>query len=170
MDPPGPRDRAVARLLLQARKERRVSVRVLLERMAQPISAPTYARYESGQRALAPGVLADICQAVDLDVDELLSRADAEVSATTQTSEMGFVYDPTGPQVPAIRVRVTRLMTSDETWLDPVRGMLRLHADTGTDRNGDLLLDEPLVRVIAQILGLTLLECWTRLTRFIEHD
>ncbi|SDO56401.1 Helix-turn-helix domain-containing protein [Nakamurella panacisegetis] len=158
-------------MLSRLRKEQRVSVRALLERMAQPISAPTYARYESGQRALAPELLADICQALGVSVDEVLRLVDtAEGSSARGTDGAGFVLDPHGPQVPAIRVRVALLMDPAEAWLAPVRGMLRLHADTGTDEYGDLLLDEPLTRVIAQILGLPLLECWSRLTKFIDRD
>ena len=170
LDPPGRRDKALAQMLLQIRREKRISVRVLLERMQQPMSAPTYARYETGQRTLTRETLQDICRALEINADELAVRADAQIAATNMSDDIGFVLDPSGPQVPAIRVRVSVLMSADQEWLTPVRGMLRLHANGDTDDNGDLLLDEPLIRAIAQILGISLLDCWARLSGFIQHD
>lgn len=169
-----PQRAAMANVISWARREQRVSVRLLLERMDLPLSAPRYVRFEAGRRTLPDEVMASICRALGIDLRQV---ADDAAMALAETSPP-VMREPTapaqlrgpGPQVPAIRVRVERLMSGDQKWLEPVRGMLGLHAARGTDANGDLLMEEPLIRTIAQISGRTLFECWVGLSTFIEHD
>lgn len=165
---------SMANVIAWARREQRLSVRLLLERMDLPLSAPRYVRFEAGRRTLPDEVMASICRVLDIDLRQVAS--DAATALTETRLPVGHELPAPlqlrgpGPQVPAIRVKVERMMSVEETWLDPVRGMLGLHAARGTDSNGDLLLQEPLIRTIAQILGRTLFECWMGLSNFIEHD
>lgn len=165
---------AVANVISWARREQRVSVRLLLERMDMPLSAPRYVRFEAGRRALPDEVIASVCRALGIDLRQVNQDAAAALAETGPSAAREAVSPDqlrgSGPQVPAIRVRVERLMAGDQKWLDPILGMLRLHAASGTDSNGDLLLEEPLIRTIAQISGRTLFECWVGLSAFIEHD
>lgn len=163
---------AVANVISWARREQRISVRLLLERMDMPLSAPRYVRFEAGRRALPDEVVASICRALGVDLRNVTKDAAAALSEAVPavTPEVIPSLRGSGPQVPAIRVRVERLMAGDQKWLEPVLGMLRLHAVSGTDSKGDLLLKEPLIRTIAQISGRTLFECWVGLSTFIEPD
>ncbi|QNK82135.1 helix-turn-helix domain-containing protein [Nakamurella sp. PAMC28650] len=169
-----PMQTSMANVIAWARREQRVSVRLLLERMDMPLSAPRYVRFEAGRRTLPDEVMASICRALDIDLSQV--AADAAMALTDKgppvvdEAMVPLQLRGSGPQVPAIRVRVERMMSGEQTWLQPVRGMLGLHAANGTDSNGDLLLEEPLIRTIAQISGRTLFECWVGLSTFIEHD
>lgn len=165
---------AVANVISSARRERRVSVRLLLERMDLPLSAPRYVRFEANRRALPDDLVASICRALGIGLRQVTEDAATALADTVAPAvrDMASPGHPpgAGPQVPAIRVRVERMMASNQTWLEPVLGMLKLHAAGGTDSSGDLLLEEPLIRTIAQISGRTLFECWVGLSAFIEHD
>jgi hypothetical protein len=169
-----PHRAAMANVISWARREQRVSVRLLLERMDMPLSAPRYVRFEAGRRALPDEVMASICRALAIDLRQVADDAAmalAETSPPVSRQKVAPIQlRGAVPQVPAIRVRVERMMSSEATWLEPVRGMLGLHAACGTDASGDLLLEEPLIRTIAQISGRTLFECWVGLSAFIEHD
>lgn len=169
-----PQRAAMANVISWARREQRVSVRLLLERMDMPLSAPRYVRFEAGRRTLPDEVLASVCRALGIDLGQVADDAAMALTETRPPLTQGPVAPlqlrGTGPQVPAIRVRVERMMSGDAHWLEPVRGMLGLHASRGTDANGDLLMEEPLIRTIAQISGRTLFECWVGLSTFIEHD
>ena len=169
-----PQRAAIAEAICWARREQQVSVRVLLERMDLPLSSSRYVRFESARRTLSEEVMASICRVLGLDLDQVAQDAAAAVTRANQppAAEPAAAGPLRGavPQVPAIRVKVEQLMSGEVSWLEPVRGMLALHAAAGTDSNGDLLLQEPLIRTIAQISGRTLLDCWAALSAFIEHD
>jgi len=162
----------VAVVILQARRQQRMSVRILLERMRTPISAPTYARFESGQRTVPDDTLLDICEALGMEGQQVFADAQRLTQDRTEAaaSFVGPNLETIGLQIPAIRVRVTKMMSPEHAWLDTVRGMLRVHAAQDTDAAGDLLLEEPLIKTIAQILGTPLFDCWVGLSTFIERD
>ncbi len=171
LPPPSETDQAISAAIFAARRGNRMAVRELLVRMQHSLSAPAYSKFEAGRRAVSSDILADICRVLELDVDEVRRHADAAVAepgAATARSEVLFTNK--GPEVPAIRVRVELLMAPQHTWLDPVRGMLRLLAKAGMDAAGDLLLEEPLIKMIAQSADMSLLACWIKLTGFIERD
>lgn len=171
LPPPSETDQAISASIFAARRGNRMSVRELLARMHHSLSAPAYSKFEAGRRALNSEIVADICRVLELDVDEVRSRADtAAAERDTVTTRSEVLFTNKGPEVPAIRVRVELLMAPQHGWLDPVRGMLRLLANAGTDAAGDLLLEEPLIKMIARSADMSLLVCWIKLTGFIERD
>lgn len=167
--PPPARDRAISVTVRQARNSLGLTVREVLARMDLPLSAPAYAKFESGQRAIPTDVLAEVCRVLGLQLDDVV----AEASAGTLDEQDGvppLILDGSGPAVPAIRVSVARLMSTDNTWLDPIRGMLALLTAGSIDGNGEILVEEPLTRTIAASTGRSLIECWMALTAFIDPD
>jgi hypothetical protein len=137
--------------------------------MPTQMSAPAYAKFESGQRTVDATTLEEICRVLGLEVDEIVAEAEAGTKSDEETVP-DLVLGGTGPQVPALRVRLNRLMSPEHLWLDPIRGMLHVLTSSTVDTNGDVLLEEPLMRTIAASSGKSLIECWMLLTAFIDTD
>ena len=77
-----PLQAAMAQVISWARREQRLSVRLLVQRMDVPLSMQVYYRFQTGRKALPEQVMASICRVLGIQWQQVALDAAAIVAAT----------------------------------------------------------------------------------------
>ncbi|AZI59105.1 hypothetical protein EH165_14115 [Nakamurella antarctica] len=151
-----------------ARLARFWTVAELHRRIPIPLTYMRLTRFENMQVSLEPEVLQTLAGLLGLQLDVVLTEAKRLLSVEDRLSAVPAERQPVAT-LPSIRIDVAHLLARDLPWIPRLAGMLSVFASINSDEWGGVVLQDPLIRTIAEQAGLDNLQCWQQLSLSIRH-